>query len=284
MWDVKGKVALITGATNGIGKETALGLARSGAMVVIHGRNPSKTEGVAREITQKTGNKNVDMIIGDLSSLSDVKKIAEEFQSKYNSLNILINNAGGLYMDEPVSRDGFEMTFAVNYLSHFLLTNLLLDLIKNSGPSRIIHLSSSAHKMMNGINIEKVYKPCAYGFLVYCAAKLCVTMFAYELADRLKGTNVTSNALHPGMVKTGFGSNNNNIFWKIFAPFCFAISIPPEKGASTSLFLATSNDLEGITSKYFVGSREKTSTKLSYNREKQKELWKLSENLVKDFL
>ena len=247
-------------------------------------RNPLKTEGVVREITQKTGNKNVDMVIGDLSSLSDVKKMAEEFQSKYSSLNILINNAGGLYMDDPVSRDGFEMTFAVNYLSHFLLNNLLLDQIKNSAPARIIHLSSSAHKMMINIDIDKLYRPGAYGFLVYCAAKLCVTMFAYELAERLKGTNVTSNALHPGMVKTGFGSNNKNIFWKIFAPFCFAISIPPEKAASTTLYLATSNNLEGITSKYFAGTRKNQSSKLSYNKEKQKELWKLSENLVKDFL
>ncbi len=187
-------------------------------------------------------------------------------------------------MDEPVSTDGFEMTFAVNYLSHFLLTSLLLGQIKKSAPARIIHLSSSAHKMMININMEKIYRPGAYGFLVYCAAKLCVTMFAYELAERLEGSNVTSNAVHPGMVKTGFGSNNNNIFWKIFAPFCFAISIPPEKGASTSLYLATSNDLEGITAKYFVGSKEKLSTKLSYNKEKQKELWVLSEKLVKDFL
>ncbi len=283
-WEIKDKVVLITGATSGIGKAAAMELARLGAKVIVHGRDKTRTENTVREIIKATGNKSTGMILCDLSSLANVKKMADVFKSKYNALHVLINNAGAVFLDREVSRDGFEMTFAVNYLSHFLLTNLLLPLLKKSAPSRIIHVSSSSHKIIHHIDLEKIPESAGPLLTAYSASKVCVNLFAFDLAERLKSFNITSNAVHPGVVHTGFGMNIKNKFLKFILSLFMTFVISPEKGARTSIRLASSPELEGVTGKYFAHSKEVPPSKLSNNKELQKKLREMSVRLVKDYL
>src|SRR6266545_3993807 len=197
---MNGKICLITGGTNGIGKSTAQGLARMGATVVIVGRNAQKTSRVVEEIRAASGNKNVDSLLADLSSQQEVRRLAREFKSKYSRLHVLLNNAGGFFMRRQLSVDGIEMTFAFNHLAYFLLTNLLLDTVKASAPARIINVSSAAHKSgkieFDNLQGERSYN----GFAAYGNSKLANILFTIELARRLEGTSITVNALHPGMV------------------------------------------------------------------------------------
>ena len=207
---MQGKICLITGGTNGIGKSTAQALAQMGATVVIVGRNAPKTAQVVEEIRAASGNNNVDSLLADLSSQQEVRRLADEFKSKYSHLHVLLNNAGGVFMQRQLSVDGIEMTFALNHLAYFLLTNLLLDTIKASAPARIINVSSDAHTSgkieFDNLQGERRYSPGAYG-----NSKLANILFTMELARRLEGTGVTVNALHPGFVATGFAKNNGQI-------------------------------------------------------------------------
>lgn len=280
MATMNGKVCLVTGATQGIGKETARALVKIGADVTIVGRNPERTAAAADELAKERGGAKVDFLLGDLSSMADVRKVASDFRAKHDRLDVLVNNAGVIIMDRTVTKDGYEATFATNHLAYFLLTELLLDLLKKSAPSRIVNVSSAVHTggkiPFDDLNGEKSYS----GTAAYSQSKLANVLFTYELARRLEGTGVTANALHPGVIRSGFGRNNGG--WlgfgvKLMAPFL----ITPEKGARTTVYLASSPDVEGVTGKYFDKCKPVPSSKLSHDESVAKQLWSVSEEMVK---
>jgi len=266
---MQNKIVLITGSTDGIGRQTALSLESLGAKVIIHGRNKTKCLDTIKWLKTKSQLAEVDYLIADLSSLEEVRQMAKEFDRRYQKLDVLINNAG-VYMHEKVlSKDGYEMTFAVNHLAHFLLTNLLLPKLMNSESARIINVSSIAHTRasmdFNNLNSEIYFD----GYYTYSLSKLANVLFTYELAERLAGTNVTVNALHPGVISTKLLQSGFNISGSGL-----------NEGAATSVYLASSPEIEGITGKYFIKSAESTSSPLSYAKEYQKKLWDASERLV----
>jgi retinol dehydrogenase-12 len=285
MTQMKNKICLITGATAGIGEVTALKLAQMGATVVGVGRNPAKCEATTTRICTETGNPKVEFLIADLSSQTQIRTLAETFRQKYDRLDVLVNNAGAFYFNRQTSVDGFEMTFALNHLGYFLLTHLLLDLLKASAPSRIVSVSSSAHDNgvldFNNLEMEKNYK----GGQAYANSKLANVLFTYELARRLEGTGVTATVLHPGWVATDIGYNNMRGLLGIVRPFYWLYqkltAITPEEGTQTIIYLASSPEVEGVTGKFFVKSREKRSSSASYDVEVAKKLWEISEKMVK---
>ena len=279
-----GKICLVTGGTNGIGKSTALGLARMGANVIIVGRNAQKTYLVVEEIRSAAGNKNVDSLLADLSSQQDIRKLADEFRNKYSQLHVLINNAGGFYLKRQISIDGIEMTFALNHLAGFLLTNLLLDMIKASGHARIINVSSDAHASgkidFDNLQGERHFSPGAYN-----NSKLANILFTTELARRLQGTGVTVNSLHPGFVATGFAKNNGKFIALLISTLVPLVARSAAKGAETSVYLASSSDVEGITGKYFFNSHPIPTAPQGNDMVVAEKLWNISAEMVqlKDF-
>lgn len=280
--DMKNKIVLITGATNGIGKAAALEIAKGGATLIIVGRDQAKTESVANELGSASGNKNIEFLLADLSSQADIRKLASDFKANHARLDVLINNAGGFFDTRQTTVDGLEYTFAFNHLGYFLLTNLLLDVLKASAPSRIINVSSGAEGMgkidFSDLQSEKKYA----GFPVYSMTKLANVMFTYELAKRLQGTGVTVNVLHPGRVNTGFGDNSQSPFMRFtIATMKRFGAITPEQGADTVVYLATSPDVEGVTGKYFDKRKEKKTNPISYDDNANKKLWDESARLVK---
>ncbi len=277
--DMHGKVCLITGGTDGIGRVTAEALAQAGANLTIVARNPQKTAAVVKEIQEKTGNQEVAYLLGDLSVQSEVRRVAEEFRQQHDQLHVLINNAGAMFINHQVSRDGIEMTFALNHLAYFLLTNLLLDLLISSAPARIINVSSGAH-IGGKISFEDLRNPSSYsGWRAYSQSKLANILFTYELARRLQGTGVSVNTLHPGFVATNFGRSNGGFFDPLFR-LAQVFAISPEKGAQTSIYLATSTEVEGITGKYFSKQKPVASSNASYNEETARKLWDASLELT----
>lgn len=274
------KTVLITGATGGIGKETAKALALEGAEVIIVGRNEEKTIKTVDEIKKFSNNKKIDFLIGDLSSQEDVRKVAQQFLNSGKPLHILVNNVGQYFPKFMESVDGIEMTFALNHLSYFLLTNLLLERIIESGNGRIINVSSVAHKFFklnfDDLECRKFY----IGFVAYCKSKLANILFTRELSKKLKNTKVTVNALHPGVVATSFGKMSwwyDLFFNTIGRPF----QLSPEKGAKTTIYLCTSPDVEGITGEYFVKCKIAPVSKFAKNDEAAKKLWEISEKMTK---
>lgn len=274
---MEGKICIITGANSGIGKATAIGLAKMDATIVMMSRNKDRGEEAQKEIIGFTGNKKVDLILCDLSSQESIRKFVSEFKNKYQKLHVLINNAGVMLSKRLISVDGFEMNFGVNYLAPFLLTNLLLDVLKKSTPSRIINVSSAAHKMakMDFDDLQSEKKKYTL-FKIYGASKLALMLFSYELSRRLEGTSVTVNSLHPGVANTNLGQDQSS-FSKGFAKLFFK---KPEKGAETSIYLASSQEVEGITGKYFAKKQQKQSSKESYNEDYAKRLWELSTEMT----
>lgn len=273
--NMAGKTCLITGSTGGIGRVTAEGLARAGATVVMVGRNPQKTAEVAAQIRQNTGNERIETIIGDLSVQQSVRTIAETFLQRHNRLHVLVNNAGEIFMEHRLSADGIEMTFALNHIAYFLLTNLLLDTLKASAPARIINVSSGAH-LGGRMSFEDLRDPRKYsGWKAYSQSKLANVLFTYELARHLEGTGVTVNALHPGFVATNFGASNGGLFKPFFRLVQLA-AITPEQGAQTSLYLATSSEVEGVTGKYFTKCKPVRSSPTSYDKDTARRLWEVS--------
>ncbi|MFX1409708.1 MAG: SDR family oxidoreductase [Promethearchaeota archaeon] len=271
-----GKTCMITGANSGIGKATALSLAEMGAVVIMICRDKNRGVSAQKEIINETGNKSVDLLICDLSSQQSIYKLVENFKRKYQKLHVLINNAGVVKTNRTLTIDGFETTFAVNYLAPFLLTNLLLDILKKSAPSRIINVSSGIHKNGN-INFDDLQAENKYrSYKAYGQSKLALILFTYELSKKLRGTGVTVNALHPGFTRTNIG-RDYSVFIRPFTK----LSKNPKKGAETSIHLATSPELEGITGKYFIKSQQARSSKDSYNKQLAKELWKVSLELTK---
>jgi NAD(P)-dependent dehydrogenase (short-subunit alcohol dehydrogenase family) len=263
------KVCLVTGATDGIGKVTARVLAEAGATVIGVGRSAAKIESVKREIGETSGS--LEFMMADLSSQAEVRALADEFTRKYDRLHVLVNNAGALFTSYRESVDGIEMTFALNHLSYFLLTNLLLDTIKSSAPARIINVASDAHGG-NHIDFNDLgYRQHYSGWTAYGASKLANILFTYELARRLAGTNVTVNAVHPGFVNTNF---QNAAGLNMRGP------LTPEQGADTQIWLAAAPELEGVTGKYFVRRRESRSSDASYDTETARRLWEVSAGMV----
>ena len=277
---MSGRVSLITGGNSGIGKATALGLAKLGSSVVIVSRDKDKGEAALIEIRGKSGSRNVDIMVADMSSQDSVRELAHDFSGRYKKLHVLINNAGVILHKRVVTVDGLEATLATNHLGHFLLTNLLLDELKASTPSRIINITSAAHYgtevNFDDLQGEKKYS----GFGAYSQSKLANVLFTYQLAKRLEGTGVSVNCLHPGVVRTGFGHDQGgllNIGIRIMSPFMMS----PDKAARAEIYLATSLELEGVTGKYFSKGKSARSSKESYDESAAERLWKVSAELTK---
>jgi retinol dehydrogenase 14 len=277
---VTGKTVLITGATGGIGKATAVGLARLGARVGITGRDRARTETAAAEIARASGNPAVDAFVADLSSQAEVRRLAAEVLDAFPRLDVLVNNVGGFWATRHVTADGLEHTFAVNHLAGFLLTNLLLDRLKASAPARVVTVSSGAQAMgridFDDLQGEQTYS----GQRAYNQSKLADVMFTYELARRLEGTRVTATALHPGVVNTGFGAEDQSWIFKILVPLVRPLMKSPEHGAATSIYLASSPEVEGITGRYFANRKPRQSQKASYDTATTRRLWQVSADLV----
>lgn len=280
-WTVDGKTVLITGATSGIGKVTAIELAKSGANVIYTARNLEKARRTKEEIISATQNKNVDYIECDFSSFESISKFVSMFKERYSSLNVLINDAGLWESKRKVSKDGIEMTFQVNYLAQFLLTNLLLEELKESAPSRIINVSSALHKK-GKIDFEDIAEPHHYnGMQAYYNSKLAIVLFTKELANRLQGSLVTANIAHPGLVKTDL----YRTLPQIVKSFIFMFgAIVPEEGAKTPVYLATAAEVSNISGEYFARKKVEEPLELSNDVELAKRLWDFSYNLVKDYL
>jgi len=276
---MQGKVCLITGGTNGIGKSTAQELARMGATVVIVGRNARKTSQVVEELRAASGNNTVDSLQADLSSQLEVRRLANEFKSKYSHLHVLLNNAGAFFMQRQLSVDGIEMTFALNHLAYFLLTNLLLDTIKADAPARIINVSSGAH-IAGKIDFDNLQGERNYSINAYGNSKLANILFTMELARRLEGTGVTVNALHPGFVATGFAKNNGKVIASLISLFTPLMARSPAKGAETSIYLASSPSVESITGKYFYDSHEIPAAPQATDMVVARKLWDVSAEIV----
>jgi NAD(P)-dependent dehydrogenase (short-subunit alcohol dehydrogenase family) len=273
------KTVLITGATDGIGLVAARELARMGASVVAVGRNADKTAAVVQRIRTETGNPHIEGLLADLSSQQDIHRLARQFTERHARLDVLLNNAGALFHPRRESVDGIEMTFALNHLGYFLLTNLLLDVLKASAPSRIVNVSSAAHRRAN-LDFDDLQRKRGYfSFGAYSASKLANLLFTYELARRLHGTGVTVNALHPGLVASRFAVNNG---WLggVLRGLIWAFGISPEQGARTLMYLASSPEVEGVTGEYFQNEKIVKSSPASHDEAAARRLWEISETLT----
>ena len=276
---MNGKTVLITGASTGIGLHSAIGLAKLGAEVVMVGRDERRTAQAAELVKSQTGNQAISYLIADLSSLKEVRKLAGEFRDKYKKLDVLLNNAGAVFLTRHVSVDGYEMSLALNHLNYFLLTNLLLDMLKSGPAGRVVNVASRAH-YRGHVDFDDLQSRHGYnGMRVYGMSKLMNVLFTYELARRLQGTHVTANCLHPGFVASNFAGNNG---WFVrFAMRFMAGRIPVEEGAKCSIYLASSPDLQGVSGKYFnYDTKETRSSDESYDEAEAKRLWEVSEKLV----
>ena len=284
---IKGKICIITGSNSGIGKETAVALAKMGATIVMVVRDRERGENARREIVEQTGNNSVDLMICDLSSMSSIRKFVEEFKEKYDRLDVLINNAGASYNKRELTSEGFERNFAVNYLGPFLLTHELLGLLKSSAPSRIINVSSGLAKngrvdlddlQNENYNEKKFYSPSRSPG--YDNAKLMLMMFTYELARRLKGSGVTANVLMPGFTATNLGKGSGSLSSYIMFKMVRPMQQSAKKGAETSIYLASSDEVKEISGKCFAKKKEVASCPMSYDEELQKRLWSKTESML----
>tara|TARA_Y100000590_G_scaffold253004_1_gene284199 strand:+ start:421 stop:1299 length:879 start_codon:yes stop_codon:yes gene_type:complete len=282
------QIFLVSGATNGIGFYTAQEIAKKNKTVIIIGKNFSKGQSSIKEIKKNTGNNDVHYINGDLSSQGEIKKIANLIKKKFSKIDVLINNVGVIYTKRTESVDGIEKTFAINHLSHFLLTGLLLPMLLKSNKARIINVSSSIHNKAE-LNFDDIEMKTKYdGSIAYRQSKLCNILFTYFLSNKLKEKNIMVNCLHPGFVDTGFGSNNVSNLKKFLSNLFKKMKFKnetnsenerstPMVGAETSIYLALSNDLENITGEYYHKQKSLISSDLTYNKTIQKKLWNLSE-------
>ena len=274
-----GKTVLITGGTGGIGRAAAIGLASMGARVGITGRDRDRAGRAAAAIAQESGNPAVDVFVADMSSQTEVRRLAREVISAYPRLDVLVNNAGVFRSERITTADGLETTFAVNHLAYFLLTNLLLDSLEAGAPSRIVNVASADHSnatiAFDDLQGEKGYR----GAKAYSQSKLANVLFTHELARRLRGTGVTATCLHPGVVGTNLGSGVSGAFGfvvRALRPFMKS----PAKGAETSIYLASSPEVEGSSGRYFVTKAEARSSDVSYDERLARRLWEASAELT----
>jgi NAD(P)-dependent dehydrogenase (short-subunit alcohol dehydrogenase family) len=274
-----GKTVLVTGGTGGIGRATAMGLAMMGVHLGITGRDRGRTEQAAAEIRAASGGQ-VDMFVADLSSQSEVRRLAEQVLQACPRIDVLVNNVGGYWNTRHVTADGLERTFALDYLAPFLLTNLLLDRLKQSAPARVVTVASNAHTT-GRIDFDDLQSERSYsGSRAYSQSKLGNVLFTYELARRLQATSVTANALHPGVVSTSFGAEDPGGVQRLFVPFVRPFLKTPVQGAATSILLASSPDLDQVSGRYFANSKPKRSSKASYDETAAARLWQVSAELV----
>ena len=276
-----GKTVVITGANTGIGKETAVDLAKRGARVIIGCRNLEKGKEALKDIQERSGSKDVFLEKIDLASLDSVRKFADSILKSETRLDILINNAGVMACDYQKTEDGFEMQFGTNHLGHFLLTMLLLDLLKKSGPSRIINVSSLGHAWGSGkinfddIHWEKSYSP----YLAYYNSKLANVLFTRELSKRLEGSHVTVNTVHPGGVRTEL-VRHTILSRAIFPVVLWYVSKSPEEGAQTSIYCAVAEEMEGVSGKYLADCAITEPCKGAQDDDAARKLWDLSLKMV----
>jgi retinol dehydrogenase-14 len=277
--NMAGKTVLVTGGTGGIGKATALGLARMGARLAIIGRDRERTEEAAREI-RAVGGEQVDVFVADLCSQSEVRRLADEVLQRLSGIDVLVNNVGGYWNSRDVTADGLEHTFALNHLAPFLLTNLLLDRLKQSAQARVVMVSSHAQGM-GRIDFDDLQGERSYsGSRAYNQSKLANVLFTYELARRLQATSVTANALHPGVVNTSFGAEDPAAVQRLLIPFMRPFMKSPAQGAATSIHLASAPGLDQVTGRFFANSKPKRSSERSYDEAAASRLWQVSADLV----
>ncbi|HLL97636.1 MAG TPA: SDR family oxidoreductase [Rubrobacteraceae bacterium] len=276
---MEGKVVLITGGTSGIGRAAATALAAMGAEVVVSGRSRERGESAVEEIRDTSGNEKVSLMLADLAVQAEVRGLAEEFRDRYDRLDVLVNNAGIIQSKRTQTPDGIELTLAVNHLAPFLLTNLLLDLLKESAPSRIVTVSSEARRGaqidFDDLQSERRYR----AFKVYGMTKLANILFTYELAERLERTGVVANCLHPGGVNTNFGNHNRSfgtLIFRAFKPFMRT----PEQGADTVVYLAVSPEAGKMTGRYLTDRKVVSTFQDPHDEVMQKRLWEISEELT----
>ncbi len=286
-WSLKGRTCLITGITQGIGRVTAQELAPTGCRLFLVARDANRGAALVDELKAQSKNPNIELLLADLSCMDEVRKLAADVKSRTDRLDVLINNAGALFMSRQLSHDGFEMTFALNHLAYFLLTQELLALIEKTaathGSARIINVASNAHHRAGRLNFDDIMHERGYsGFPVYCRSKLANILFTYELARRLQQRgvdNVTVNCLHPGFVASGFGLNNSPLM-QLAMKLGSIFAISPEEGAKTTIYLATSPDVQHETGRYFVKCRPARSSRVSNDIDIARRLWELSEKLL----
>ena len=279
MTNLNGKICLVTGATDGIGKVSARVLAERGAKVIIVGRNPEKSATVLAELKSRSGNENIDLLMADLAVMQEVRDLAEQVISRYDRLDVLLNNAGGYFAKHEITSDGLEMTFALNHMSYFLLTNKLMELLQSSAPARIVNVSSDAHYGVDiefeNLNGEQDYK----AWKAYQKSKLANVLFTYELLKKAP-SDITVNCLHPGFVATNFGQNNGGFYGPVLKIAQRISAIDMEDGAKTSIFLCSASEVEEVSGKYFYKCQPKTSSRESRNMNTAKRLWQISSDMA----
>ncbi len=269
-WTIRGRTVLVTGATDGIGKETARGLARHGARVLLHGRDAGRARAARRDIVSSTGNEQVEVVLADFQSLRQVRALADQVHGLTDRLHVLVDNAGVYQERRHLTEDGLETTFQVDHLAPFLLTNLLLDIVVAAAPARVVVVSSGVHQRA-AVDLDDLQGARRYdGYAAYGLAKLGNLLFTYELAERLRGSGVTVNALHPGAVSTKL----------LHAGFRPSGGAPASEGARTPIYLATSPAVATTSGAHFVDERPTTSSPASYSRELRRAFWELSERLA----
>lgn len=271
---VEGKTVLVTGATDGIGFVTAKELAEKGAHVLVHGRNKEKGIEAVTQIARDTCTGTADLYLADFASFSEIQSMAEDIKRENSTLHVLVNNAGNFYKERMVTDDGVEMSFAVNHLAPFLLTLLLIDLIKASAPARIINVSSSAHKMIKAVDFENLQGELHYDpFEAYALSKLGNVLFSQLLSRKLSGSGVTVNSLHPGVINTKLQKKSYDLD-----------GIGVEEGAQTSILLANSMEVSEISGEYFKNSQISRTSNIAQEEELQERFWTISEKFIADYL
>jgi len=277
---MKDRTCLITGATSGIGRRAAEELAAMGATLTLVGRNPDKTARAVDEIRESTGNDRVDFLLADLSSIEEVRRLADVYRDKTDSLNVLVNNAGAMFTKRHETADGYEMTLALNHLAYFALTNELLDLLEAGAPSRVVNVASGAHTL-GTIDFDDLHQTDRRysAWKAYSQSKLANVLFTLELARRLNGKPITVNCVHPGFVRSGFGKNDG--WW-----FKAAVTVggvfgrSPQKGARGLVHLASSSEVDGVSGEYFMDFRPRRVSREARDPDVAKRLWTVSEELV----
>lgn len=283
-WTLDGKTVLITGATGGIGLAAAVALARQGAQLVLVGRNQARGLDAISEIRRRAGSDRAEFLRADFASLAEVRRLALAFVAEERPLHVLINNAGTMNTSRRLTVDGFEEMFAVNHLAHFLLTQLLLRRLQECAPARIVHVASNAHAFCKGMRWHDLSHERGFSaFPAYGHSKLANILFSGELARRLRGSGVTSNALHPGAVASGIGTNNGvagRVVPLLLKPFFRS----PAKGAETAVYLASAAEVDGVTGKYFLDSKPVDPKPWALDTNAAGRLWVTSEKLLGELL